>query len=87
MHRIALSSRPSREWANQQQLSVSDGVGLATRISPALQHATLRMPDDHAVQASPLEPIRSRFDLCPRCRRDVEHISAAMRPSARITPG
>jgi hypothetical protein len=40
------------------RLSVTYRVCLAPRISAALQYAALRMPDDHAVQAGTLEPIR-----------------------------
>ena len=58
-------SLPRRERARQCRLSVPDGVCLAARIGPALQHTALRMSNDHAVQASPLEPIRQPIDVMP----------------------
>src|SRR5687767_2932663 len=53
---------------------VPDSVRLASGISPCLEHAGLRMTNDHAVETRPFKPIWQPLDTMPTLPQGLEHL-------------
>src|SRR5215471_9699189 len=50
------------------------GIRLATRVGTALEHTSMRIAGDDAIQAGAFPPIRIRLDFVPALAQRLEHV-------------